>query len=419
LQSVLPDGSVLTEHATWDGGYKVSVAILDPATGKVDVVAENSSRAVLASTGHLVFSRADGLLAAPMDLSGRQLLSGPASIMSGLRSSGYSFRAWFDLSDSGTLVHLPGGVFGLTRRLVLAGEAGLRPWSDDELRFPEATSIDVSPDGRWLALTLMNEDGLFEVWGSEISRPSLRRLAGFSTLDCTSARWSGDASLLAFACSGAFATGGVYILRTKDAGEPEILLGNPPGEPGLTVLDVFPDGSHLLVQKGQATGNEILSVPLQGEESMEAQPLMSGSGVLQDARISPSGRKLAYVSNESGRFEVLVRSHDRDGQLGLAVPVTAGRSIRWLPRPGPGGQEDLYVWTAANELLRFALADDLTPAAPVPIALDEAAGGGRIISWDLLPDGTIMGVLPGEDEVPPRNISVVLGFDAELERLAP
>jgi len=417
LQSALPDGSVLTERATWDGGYQVSPAVLDPETGEVTVLTENGARAVLASTGHLVFSRTDGLLAAPFDPVEKKLVAGPTSIMSGLRSSAYSFRAWFDLSANGTLVHLPGDVFGTRRRLVLAGAGGVRPWSDDDLRFPDDTVIDVSDDGRWLALTLMNEDGLFEIWGSETARPSLRRLAGFPTLDCTSARWSHDASLLVFECSGGTTPGGVYVLRTADAGEPELLLSHIPGEPAFTPLDVSPEGTHLLARKGQSTGNEILAIPLGAEEPVEPRPVMSGSGVLQDARISGSGTKLAYVSNESGRFEVLVRSRGRNGKFGLAVPISPGRGVRWAS--GPGGREDLLVRTDANEILRFALSPDLTPSAPTPLSIGETASGNQVLSWDLLPDGTIMAVLPGEDEIPPRNINIVLGFTSELERLAP
>jgi serine/threonine protein kinase len=43
----------------------------------------------------------------------------------------------------------------------------------------------------------------------------------------------------------------------------------------------------------------------------------------------------------------------------------------------------------------------------------------RDVAIKVLPDDTIMAVLPGEDEIPPRNINVVLGFGSELERLAP
>ena len=416
LQAALPDGSVLTHRATWDGGYKVAPAVLDPDTGQIDVITDNGARAVFASTGHLVFSRTDGLLAASFDPVRKKLLSGPTSIMSGLRSDGYSFQAWFDLSTDGTLVHLPGGEFGTRRRLVLAGEAGIRSWSNDELRFPEFTTIDVSADGRWLALTLMNEDGLFEIWGSETARPSLRRLAGFPTLDCTSPRWSIDAALLVFECSGGTEPGGVFLLRTTDPEEPKLLLSHTPGEPVFTPLEISPDESQVLVQKGKATGNEILTIPLDGEPPVEPRPVMRGAGVLQDARISPSGTKLAYVSNESGRFEVFVRSRGRDGKLGLAVPVSAGRGVRWVSRPG--GKEDLYVWIDVNKFLRFTLSDDLTPSAPTPLSIGETASGTQVLAWDLLPDGTIMAVLPGEDEIPPRNVSVVLGFASELEGLA-
>ncbi len=359
LQSSLPGGSVLTQRATWDGGYKVAPAVLDPETREVNVVAENGARAVLTPTGHLVFSRTDRLLAAPFDPVSRRLLSGPTSITRGLRSDGYSFQAWFDISADGTLVHLPGEVFGTRRRLVLADEAGVRPWSHTELAFPDSSTLDISADGRWLALTLMNEDGLFEIWGSETARPGLRRLAGFPTLDCSSPRWSANAAHLVFECSGGTEPGGVFLLGTMEPGEPRLLLSHIPGEPIFTPLEISPDGHEVLLRKGEATGNEILTLPLDAEAAAGPRLLLSGPGVLQDARISPGGRKLAYVSNESGRFEVLVLGRGPDGKLGLAVPICEGRGVRWAT--GAAGREDLYVRTAANEFLRFSLGDDLSP----------------------------------------------------------
>ena len=198
LRDLLPGGLVLGSLSTWDGGYRIDPIAIDPVTGDGKVIVRDGAMPRFSPTGHLLFSRQGNLLAAPFDASRGEITSGPVSIAAGLRADIYSFESWFDIARNGTLVYLPGGEFGGGRRLVLAGAEEMVPWSLDELRFPEVDTpirpsrLDASADGRWLALTLMNEDGLFEIWGSEVGRT--RGCAGSSvSRPSTAIRRSGPA----------------------------------------------------------------------------------------------------------------------------------------------------------------------------------------------------------------------------------
>jgi dipeptidyl aminopeptidase/acylaminoacyl peptidase len=67
--------------------------------------------------------------------------------------------------------------------------------------------------------------------------------------------------------------------------------------------DWSPDGTYLVVT---VRGRDIWAVPL--EPDAKPQPLLAEAFTERDARISPDGRWLAYVSDESGRPEISVRS---------------------------------------------------------------------------------------------------------------
>jgi hypothetical protein len=62
------------------------------------------------------------------------------------------------------------------------------------------------------------------------------------------------------------------------------------------------DGRWLLVNAGR----DVFEVPL--ETSISARPLLTAAFLERDARYSPDGRWVAYVSDESGRPEVSIRS---------------------------------------------------------------------------------------------------------------
>jgi hypothetical protein len=271
----------------------------------------------------------------------------------------------------------------------------------------------VSNDGRWLALTLMNEAGLFEVWGSEVARPALRRLVAFPTLDCTAPVWSADASVLIVGCSGASEADGLYLLELDGTGDPRPLLRRSPGDPIIVPLSVAPDTSELLAVRNGEKGSELLSVPI-GPDAGEPRLILGGQGFIGVAQPSDDGSRLAYTSNESGRWELVLRRRGKDGSLGPPVPVAAvGGGMRW--RTGPDGQGRLYYLTREEQLVSVEVGRDLTLSTPT-LRLDLSRHPTRL-AIDVLPDGRVLATLRGEDERPPESINVVLGFSSEVERL--
>ena len=83
----------------------------------------------------------------------------------------------------------------------------------------------------------------------------------------------------------------------------------PGASPSCEPTDWSPDGRHLIVntRSGQGgTRGDVWSVSVETGGSAEA--ILAGPFPEYDARISPDGQWLAYVSEENGRAEVFVRA---------------------------------------------------------------------------------------------------------------
>jgi Tol biopolymer transport system component len=96
-----------------------------------------------------------------------------------------------------------------------------------------------------------------------------------------------------------------------------------------------PDGRFLLfASESKRTGSDLWLLPLPG--GTRAVPLLQEDFDQLDGRVSPDGRWLAYVSNESGNNEVFVRGLTKDSATGALVPGPGqfvssggGTSPRW------------------------------------------------------------------------------------------
>jgi len=173
--------------------------------------------------------------------------------------------------------------------------------------------------------------------------------------------------------------------------------------------DETPDGKTLIVQNTKRS-YDIWALPLEGDRKLI--PLLTTEFSERQPRLSPDGRWLAYVSDESGRFEVYVRRFPvteekwqvstrggiwpywkGDGKeiyyIGLdailmAAPVSAGQTFSVGP-PESLFQTRLRVWTVARQYAasrdgqRFLMIyPTQDPAAsPMNVLLNWQAPAGR------------------------------------------
>ena len=278
--------------------------------------------------------------------------------------------------------------------------ANLQFLSDRELGgFPR-----ISPDGGRLARALVDVlRGNPDIWVDDLRRGTRLRLTTSADLDVIPV-WSPDGKEIAYRSGtvhettiGFAASDGTGVTRTLSCPQ-------QPCEPS----DWSPDGRYLLVTVG---GSDVWTVPL--ERGATPQRLLAEAFTERDARISPDGRWLAYVSDESGRPEVSVRS-------------LAGPSRRIVVSVGGGDQP---VWSHDGRELFFAAAQGSLYSVSVRPDPQDGLAFGTATRLKVPPLGerhwgTIYEVSsdgrrfyfphPG-DERPPREFGVVMNWSALLK----
>jgi Tol biopolymer transport system component len=133
---------------------------------------------------------------------------------------------------------------------------------------------------------------------------------------------------------------------------------------------------------------------------------------------SRDGRWLVYASNESGRYEVYVRSFP-DGRRTLPISSEGGISPMW----SPDGRELFYWNTDFTKLMKVDISPGQNLSAGTPKLLFEfAAALSRMVRiYDVTPDGRRFLIRAKKDyNLPPvTELSLVRNWFEELKRLSP
>jgi Tol biopolymer transport system component len=167
------------------------------------------------------------------------------------------------------------------------------------------------------------------------------------------------------------------------------------------------DGRTLLVN----TGTDVWTVPVDTRESPAA--LLSSPFLERDARYSPDGRWIAYVSNEAGRFEVSIRTVT--GPLRrIVVSNQGGDQPVWL-----SDASALFYVDHEQLLQRVSLHPrpdgGLTLGRPERMPVPAFRPGHWGTTYDVSPDGTRI-LLPLVPEAqPPKEMTIVMGWRALLK----
>jgi Tol biopolymer transport system component len=243
----------------------------------------------------------------------------------------------------------------------------------------EYLNPNLSPDGRRAAVERVTS-GNRDVWLVEIERGVPSRFT-FDPAPDFEPVWLPDSRHVVFASNRQGATAFFQKAITEPAEEP---LAKPGSAAAL--FDVSSDGRFLVYQRLSTVGLWIL--PLTGENRKPV-PFIE-TPVFQEthAQLSPDGRWIAYVSNESGSDEVYIQHFPTPG-LKQQVSTNGGVQPRWRR----DGRELFYL---APDLKLMAVSvsgqDALTfghPAALFPAAVFGGTSRAPMFrqQYDVAPDG--------------------------------
>jgi hypothetical protein len=260
----------------------------------------------------------------------------------------------------------------------------------------------LSPHGDRIARTIVSTaSGDADILVDDLVRGTRSRITTSRDLDLSPV-WSPDNRQIAYR-SGPFGTSNLSIASADGTG---VLKRMPcPGEPCLPT-DWSPDGRVLVVN----VRGDIWRVPLNEKEPPH--PLVDGPYMELDGRVSPDGRWISYVSDESGRAEVYVRS--LTGSSGRVLISRGGDQPVW----GRNGRELFYV-SLANELHRVPVRYGPIghPVAGVAEKLPLPPFGVRHIgiTYDVSPDKRRIYFPHPGDPLKPQEIGFVLDWAARLK----
>jgi Tol biopolymer transport system component len=347
----LPDGrhfiflarSTQREH---DG--VIYAAALD-STERTRLV-QADSHAVFAEPGFLLYMRVNTLVAQPFDPATMRLLGEPTPIAEQVESTPGSGRGAFAVSQTGVLAY----------RLI--GETHLI-WSDrngkplQRLGTPgQYGNPALSPDEQRVAVDRLDfETGAPDIWLFDLRRGGLAERVTFSAAPEIMPLWSRDGSHIVFR-SGTT----LHQKPLHENGRTEILRDNVPG-PMIAPLGWLQDGRLLYYAQGTKGTPDIFSAGNSGHPVAH----VASEYVEGQARLSPDGRWIAYVSNESGAYEVYVRAFP-SGEGKQRVSIRGGMEPQWRA----DGKELFYLATDRN-LLSVAVRVGLILEAALPTPLFE------------------------------------------------
>ncbi len=348
--SFLPDGRhvlFVDQRGTQDYGA-AAIEVVDLETGERSRLIDGGTWPLYLATRpgpeHLAFVRDGTLLVVPFDASSLEVTGTPEPVLERVASSerafGGSGSAQVAVSETGTLLYRSAPPQAGPRTVVERtpdGETTTLLAEPRAYRFPR-----LAPDGRRHALVF---DGA--VWVLDPSSGGLSRLTFDDERVLGFPVWTPDGSGVAYAATGwPGAPGGsdpvsggarqmgevdVYVRRTDGTAEARRLTAAPGTE---LPVAFSPDGHRLLyLAAGDGTGWDIRSVQLDGATPLDATPGASSDLVATPGddlypAISPDGKWLAYMSNETGRYEVYVRPFP-DGTGRWQVSVEGGGFPRW------------------------------------------------------------------------------------------
>ena len=407
----LPGGRALlfTIMDLASGGQQV--ALLDLDTGEHSVLLSAATSARYLTTGHLLYAANGALHVVPFDLERKAVSGEPVAVLEGVVTM-TSGAGPYAIADNGTLLYLESGDVARPDEYQLS-------WVDQAgnvERIPVAPgpyrSLSLSPDGTRVALE-MGQRRDTDLWVADLATGVITRLT-FAPGAEASPLWTPDGERIVYT-----GRGGLFRKAADGTGSPE-RLGR-----AVSPASWADDGRTLVfVRRTPETLNDIGVLSL---EDGVGRLLFDGPAMEAQPEVSPDGRWLPYLSNESSLMGLFVRPMPNVSD-GLWQLTEVGVSPVWAP----DGTAVFYVRLSGGNptMMRIPVTTEPTFTQGTPEALFEAsafldpstmsaAGVSPRRMFELAPDGRFLTATRVGSSSEPLDLVVVVNWFEELKRLVP
>jgi serine/threonine protein kinase/Tol biopolymer transport system component len=412
---ILPRSKAVLFTASTTGGY-------DAANIDVTSLADHRTRTLVRGgtfgrylpSGHLVYVNRGTLFAVPFDLDRLEVRGTPAPVLDQVGYNAGVGSAQLDFSQTGTLIYRSGGAGGALLTVTwLDGGGKAQPL----LAKPGAYGRpSLSPDEQQLAVDVTEESGT-DIWLYDLKRDTMTRLT--FTGNNQFPVWSPDGRYIVFRAVGA----GAYVTRSDGAGktQPLIQSKNLQGSWSFT-----PDGKRLAFhEQDLKTSYDLWTVPIvsdgAGLRAGKPEVFLQTPADERAPAFSSDGRWLAYMSDESGTYQIYVRAFpDKGGKWQIS---NSGGAYPMWSRNG----HELFFEALDNHIMvaAYTVKGD-SFVADKPRKWSEKQLGGTINAAknvDLAPDGkrivALMPVETAEGQKAQNHVIFLENFFDEVRRKVP
>jgi Tol biopolymer transport system component len=400
----LPDGRHFIFLATSSGQGKSELCLgsIDSAERKSLFPSDSNafySPTPDGQTGYLLFGSRGSLIAQGFDPNTNSLVGEAFRVAQSVRINANS-RAFFSVSDNGTLIYDPSSEEEQSRRLTWYGRDGKAIGTVGQPG--KILDFALAPDERSISATrLTNGATVDEIGVTDIARGSSSRLALVSG-EVPSTAWSPNGKNVVWNDTDQ----SKFELLTKPAsgaGEPEVLLDSPLS---LYPTDWSPDGRFILyTMTDPVTTRDLWVLPLFGDRKPFV--YLKTPYNERDATFSPDGKFVAYTSQENGIDDIYVQSFPEPTEK-WTISTHGGTTPRWS-----GNGRELFYMQNDGKVMAVAIktAPLFEAGVPQPLFDVTAARSAREDNFAVSKDGQrLMFISRGSSEggLPP--LVVVLNW---------
>ena len=358
------------------------------------------SKTAYAEPGYLLFARDRELLAQPFDARTLQLKGEAVQVLEDVLYNRSDSYAWFSVADHGEMAYQTSAALPRST-LAWFNRAGRRLEPSSTLQDTEEPSL--SMDGKRVAVTRWMGTSR-DIWLIDLERGN-SRVTTEPSGDLMPV-WSPDGNSIVFA-SNRDGPSDLYRMASSGTGHAELLVKSSSVK---HPSDWSLDGAVIVYESNDPkTSWDLWTVSLRsgGRTTVFLQTeFAEGHG-----RLSPDGRWMAYVSNESGTNEVYVRPFPPSSGKSK-ISAAGGTEPRWRR----DGKELFYV-APDRKLMSVSVQAASTLRTSVPKALfDTHMSQNGEWGYDVTPDGQRFVISVPVGDATPAPISIILNWTAGLRR---
>jgi Tol biopolymer transport system component len=351
---------------------------------------------------HLLYSNDGKLIVQNLSRDGRTVQGDPFTIAEDIEGN-------FTVSNNGLLTFRKAAP--VTRKQLLWFSHDGKPMGQLDVD-ANYGNLDISPKGDRVAIDKVTDNNR-DIWVIDLQRLVPQRVTFDAGADWSPV-WSPDGSRLMFAASRSMDTVN-RILEKSSTGagdETRIDVGNTSSIPVNWSLD----GQYLTYSRMRANGNsyDMWVLSLSGDRT--PRPFLESTFDRIQARISPDSKYVAYSTNESGTFQIVVQTFPDPNGGKWQISGEGGVEPKWR-RDG----KELYYLALDGKMMAVPITAAASFNAGKPATLFQTSlamtrnNPARDRRYDVAPDGRFLMVVPMPGGAP-LPTTVLVNWEAALKK---